>query len=303
MIWKSLKVLISYDGGDANRNSIDAKLYGQSLQGIDRMVSDCLIIFSSRRLPKRGERSPLILKVKEAEAGSYGTPAYYQEISDTLAMGVPILTAVGPEIISHYVSTVLDYFRGRSNSVDLAISKMAQMHEDSMSAMVKKNTDTLAVIDRMDERRSRETMEIIDVLRRAIKGSGAAAVDYVAPIGKSVDTASFLSGDRPAITVDKEGADAIRDSQKLDWNSIENVVLRTDGFKFHSNGLSVENPEGDGFMMAEVVDPAFEEESNAYTLAAQKKARIEVLARKGYKNGRLAKIQILNFGRELNDEP
>lgn len=77
--------------------------------------------------------------------------------------------------------------------------------------------------------------------------------------------------------------------------------MRTDGFKFHSSGLSIENPESDGFMMADVADPAFLEEANAYTMAAQKRSRIEVLARKGYKNGNLAKIQIVGFVKELND--
>lgn len=77
-------------------------------------------------------------------------------------------------------------------------------------------------------------------------------------------------------------------------------MLRTDGFKFHSNGLSVENPEYDGFLMAEVVDPEFDEDGNAYTTAAGKRAMIEVLARKGYKNGSLSKLQILAFVREVD---
>jgi hypothetical protein len=61
----------------------------------------------------------------------------------------------------------------------------------------------------------------------------------------------------------------------------------------------VENPEGDGFIMAEVIDPVFEEESNPYTSAAQRRAKIEVLARKGYKNNALAKIQVLDFISEV----
>ena len=71
---------------------------------------------------------------------------------------------------------------------------------------------------------------------------------------------------------------------------------------FHTNGLSVENPDRDGFLMAEVNDPAFEKEENAYTLAAQKRARIEVLARRGYKNGKLSKIMILDFVREIDTD-
>ena len=142
------------------------------------------------------------------------------------------------------------------------------------------------------------------MLRRSIDGSGAAAKNYVAPVGRSVDEASLLAGKAPAVEVSKSDADAIRDSQKLDWEGREPTTLRTDGFKFHSNGLSVENPEKeDGFLMAEVDDPTFKEDGNPYTLAAQNRARIEVLARKGYKNGDLKRIQIVEFRRQIDDEP
>src|SRR5687768_14079999 len=107
------EISISYEGGDAARHTIDAKLFGQSLQGLDRMVSDCLLIFSIQRLPKRGERAPLILKVNEPRAGSYDLPAVYQEASQLLGMGIPILSTIGPEIVSYYVSAILDNFRGR----------------------------------------------------------------------------------------------------------------------------------------------------------------------------------------------
>jgi len=93
MIMSESAITIIYDGGDASRNTIDAKLFGQSLQGLDRMVSDCLIILSQERLPKRGERAPLLLKAREPEAGSYNVPQLLQEASDLLGMGVPILAA------------------------------------------------------------------------------------------------------------------------------------------------------------------------------------------------------------------
>ncbi|MET4663476.1 hypothetical protein [Sphingomonas sp. PvP056] len=302
-------ILISYDGGDAVRNSIDAKLYGQSLQGIDRLVSDCLIIFSEERLPKRGERAPVILKVKEPERGSYNSPAFYQEISDTLALGIPLISSIGPDIVSHYVSVVLDKFRGKDSAVEVAIQKMAQMHQQTVQGLTDMHRESIAALDRKDVRQHEERMDIHDehmgiqdLLRRAIGGSGSAAVDYVAPVGRSVDTASFISGSLPPVVVNKTDAEAIRDSQKLDWLPPANLALRTDGFKFHSNGLSVENPEHDGFMMAEVADPEFDNEDNDYTKAAGKRATIEVLGRKGYKNGVLAKLQILAFLREIADQ-
>lgn len=293
----SLPILISYDGGDASHHKIDAKLLGQSLQGIDRLVSDCTVIFSFQRLPKRGERAPIVLKVHEPKAGSYELSGLSQEVAGLLALGVPIIQAIGPEILSHYVQAVLDYFKGEGGSVDLAISKMADMHEAS-----------LKTFDAADDRRHEaemarhdEVMGMQELLRRAIAGSGPAAVDYVAPVGRdrSVSTASFRSGSGVASFIDIEGADAIRESQKMEWQPIGNALLKTDGFKYHSSVLSIENPEREGFMMAEVVDPVFEDEQNAYTIAAQKRAQIEVVARKGYKNGILAKVQILEFVREI----
>jgi hypothetical protein len=291
-------VVIRYDGGDANKNTIEAKLFGQSLQGLDRMVSDCLVIFSQQRLPKRSERAGLILKVHEPKAGSYDLPAIYQEASQILGMGIPILSAIGPDIVSHYVCAILDYFRGKPGAVELAISGMVEMHRNAIEAMSQVQREALQNMREVESDRHTEMLGMQDILRLAIMGSGKAAVDYVAPIGKSVDTATFASGQR-SITTDKTEADAIRDSQKLDWTPLANEVLTTDGFKFHSNGLSIENPERDGFMMAEVNDPVFFDESNPYTQAASRRAKIEVLARKGYKNGALAKVQIVNFVRDV----
>lgn len=294
-------ITLSYDGGDATNNTIDAKLFGQSLQGLDRMVSDCLIILSLQRLPKRRERAPMLLKAREPQAGSVTVPQLVQEVSEMLGFGVPILQIIGPEIIGHYVSAVLEHFKGRASEVELAISKMAEMHRDALEAMAKTQEAALQTINEMDQRRHEEAMGLQDLLRASIRGSGAAAVDYVAPIGRSVDTATFIAGKLPAIGTNKEDADAIRESQKLDWMTPANEVVTTDGFKFHTSALSIENPDGDGFLMAEVNDPVFDEESNPYTVAAQKRAKIEVLARKGYKNGKLARIIILSFVREISD--
>lgn len=296
------EILLKYDGGDARNYTIDARLYGQSLQGLDRMVSDCLIIASQQRLPKRGERSPLLLKAREGVQGSYGAPQLLQEASQLLGVGVPILSAIGPEIVGYYVQAVLDHFKGNDKSVDLAISKMAEMHQVALQAMSKMHEDSMNTLNEFDKRRHIEAMGMQDLFRRGILSNGPAAESYVAPIGESVDTSTFYAGKAPASVVKLADAEAIRDSQKVDWQTPRQEVFTTDGFKYHTSGLSIENPETEGFLMAEVKDPIFLDDGNAYTLAAQKRARIEVLARRGYKNGKLSRIHILDFVREINDE-
>jgi hypothetical protein len=82
---------------------------------------------------------------------------------------------------------------------------------------------------------------------------------------------------------------------KVEWQPIDEMVLHTDGFRFHTSALSVEKPERDGFLMARVHDPEFLDEENVYTEAAQRRSAIAVLARKGYKGGELAAIEILEL--------
>lgn len=283
-------IKIYYDGGDADQHSIDARLFGRSLQGIDKLVSDPIIIFTQERLPKKRERAPLYLKVKEPHAGSFATLGYFQEAAFLLPLGIPLLSQVGTDLVSYYVTAALDFFRGRNREMELAIEKMAEMHQHAVAAN-----------DRADERRHVEAMGMQDIIRQSIMSNSGAATNYVAPIGPSVTSAAFSSGEAKPVIIDAAAADEIRDYNKLDWTKISNLALKTDGFKFHTNGLSVENPEREGFLMAEVNDPAFEEESNAYTEAAQKRAKIEVMARKGYRDETLVKIQIVQFVREIND--
>lgn len=292
-------ILLKYDGGDAIRHSIDARLFGQSLQGLDRMVSDCLIIFTVGRLPKRGERSPVLLKAKEGRPGSYEVPQIIQEASHLLGVGVPMLQAIGPEVVKHYVTAVLDRFRGREGNVEQAIARMAEMHSIALETIAKMQDRSLESIDEINRQRHVESMGMQDLLRRAIDSSGQSAADYAAPVGQSVDSATFLAGRATPDKLTVEDAEAIRESQKVEWMVPKIEIFTTDGFKFHTNGLSIENPSGEGYLMAEVKDPVFEEESNPYTIAAQKRAKIEVLARRGYKNNKLSRVHILDFVAEL----
>lgn len=285
-------IRLTYEGGDAERHAIDARLFGLSLQGIDKLISDSLIVFTQERLPKKGERAPLILKAKEPEAGSYTVIGLVQDPSSLLPLGMlPLLGTIGSEVISHYVTAAINFFSGRDKNMELMIGTMAQMHHEAIAAN-----------DRTDERRHVEAMGMQDLLRQSIQSNSAAAVNYAAPVGRSVDRATFQGGNNPPLLIGAGEAEKIREHENLEWDAPSNLALKTDGFRFHTSGLSIEHPDRDGFLMAEVVDPVFKEESNAYTIASQRRAQIEVLARRAYRDDKLVKIQILHFIRELNDD-
>ncbi len=291
----------TYDGGEARNNAMDMKMLGLSLQGADRIISDGIIILTQGRQPKKGERSPLLVKVKEPVAGSYDLPGLAQEASTLLAMGIPIVTDIGADYLWNWTKAVIAHFTGKNDIAEIAIQAIIDnnhAHLLAQDAADKRDHDERILLE---QNRHEKDMAFIDVLKTTIPTLSHASELLVSPIGKSVDTLDLHYGSNSPVQIEKEQADAIRDYNKLDWKPVDKLVLITDGFKFHTNGLSVENPENDGFLMADVIDPAFEEESNVYTLVSQNKSKIEVLARKGYKNKKLSKIQIVDYIRMLDE--
>lgn len=239
-------IQLIYDGGDAKQHAIDLRLLGQSLQGIDRIMSDGLIILSTGRLPKKGERAIVITKIQEPVVGSYTIAGYWQEVATVLAIGVPIITTIGTDIISNYVQGVLSYFSGKKRESEVALETVERIVQSQIAAN-----------DQLDARRHDEVMGMQQLLAMSIDRLGPAATQYAAPVGRSVDSATFLAGENAPTRIGVQEADAIRATNDIEWGSIDQIELRTDGFKFHTSGLSVEHPDRDGYLMAKVSDPAF----------------------------------------------
>lgn len=103
---------IRYKGGDADSHVIDMRQLGESLQGVDRIISDGLIAIINTRVPKKGERAPLILKAKEPIAGSYEIVGFLGEVVPLLAIGVPLITSCGQDIIVDWMKAVVYKFSG-----------------------------------------------------------------------------------------------------------------------------------------------------------------------------------------------
>lgn len=283
--------LIKYDGGDADHHAIDMRLLGESLQGIDRLVSDFIIIASANRMPKRGERAPLIIKANEPRAGTVSIPALVQESAGLLQLGWQVFGSSGSEMISNWVSSVLSYYSGKQSEAEQAMQHIADM--------AKLHTEAL---DRVDQRRHAEAMGMQDLLRTQLEKSNPAAVQAVAPVGPSVRRLLFFRGSKePKVVIGDEEAEQIRSRAAIEWSPLEPWVLRTDGFTFHNHRMSVEHPDKDGFLVAEVKDPIADAENNPYATAVQRKAVIRVQAKGGYRAGRLEQLLIFDFISEVGD--
>lgn len=279
---------IVYEGGEADQHVMDMRMLALSMLGAERIISDGLIILVHRRLPKRGERAPVIAKAREPGQGSVALLTLFNAIFGALPLGLPL----AKELVSHFLEewwkAVIARFSGKPDVVEAAIKAMVDMNQAHLDSR-----------DASDARRHEETMALIGILRRGIEGQQRPVEQFSIPVGPSVASATVYPDFTRAVPLNIPDAEAIRDSGKLDWGPLEQITLKTDGFRFHTSGLSVENPERDGFLMARVRDPRFSEPENPYTEAAQRMAQIVVVGRRGYKASSLTGIEIVDFVRDL----
>ncbi len=278
---------ITYRGGEADQNSMDMRMLALSLLGAERIVSDGLVIIVNKRLPKRGERAPVILRAREPKAGSVEILGLLHAIFGSLNLGLPLAADIAASFVEEWWKAVIARFSGRPDVAEKIIEGFVEMNKDHLISR-----------DASDAQRHQEMMALIDVLRAGLVGQQRSAEQFVAPIGPSVDSATVFATAAKPVLIGVEEADAIRDGAKLVWGPLEQLTLKTDGFKFHTSGLSVENPERNGYLMARVRDPRFENAENPYTEAAQRRSEIVVLGRRGYKDSTLAGIDIVDFIRD-----
>lgn len=283
-------IVIRYDGGDADGHVIDMRLLGESLVGLDRIISDGLIAIVNARPPKRGERAPLVLKAKEPVQGSFEIYGYLQEAAGLLALGMPLIISCGADLITDWTKAVFYQFTGKPD-----------LSEKALEAVVETQQAHLASRDASDERQHEERLALLSALRETVGKLGPAAVDVAAPVGESVSRVGIGADSNEPLMIDGPTAEVLREKVEPEVGELQDMLLRVDGFTFHTRKLSVENPERKGYLLADVKDPVFDEESNPYTKAAQRKAVIRVKAKPGRRNGRLEKIYIMDFGGEVED--
>ena len=197
------------------------------------------------------------------------------------------------------MKAVMAHFGGKTDIAEIAMNKMVEINRDHLMARDRSENRFLELVERKDERTQEISRDHLELIKSLVATLGPAAEQHVAPHGRSVDSSTFSTGTAERLITDAEDAAAIRANNKIEWDKIAPLSLETDGFKFHTSGLSVKHPDHAGYIMAKVSDPIFAEEENSYTEAAQRQAVIMVRARKGYRNGALAKIDIVEFTTEL----
>ncbi|MCW3835228.1 hypothetical protein ACFQ1E_00770 [Sphingomonas canadensis] len=275
--------IIKYDGGDADSHAIDMRLLGESLQGIDRLISDLLIIGVEQRLPKKGERAPLVVKAHEPQSGTVTIPVTIQEAAGLFQIGWQIFGPNGADALTTWFRGLLAYHTGKTSEAEQAMQHVANMAQRQAD-----------LFQQVEDHRHTEMMGMQALLMHHLPKTSAPMVQAVAPVGRTVKRLWFWAPKQERIEATERDAEIIRAKAELEWTDLTRLSLQTDGYVFHNRKLSVVHPFRTGFFNAEV-------ENNPYAVAGAKKAMISVDAKLAYRAGDLERIVILNFGGEIGD--
>lgn len=273
----------TFEGGDADSHLVDMRLMGRSLIGIDRLLSDGMIVLGAHRMPRRGERAPVAVKAREPLAGSSVVLAQLGSLPGTLPLIWDFVASGNAKTVLEFASFVLKMRGGRKAD--------AQAHLD---AMLEQMRISEAARDRSEQRWHDSMGKWVGLLHHAVDKLSGAAKSAVAPIGPSVNSLKIGNGEGIKAEIDVPMADAIRDGADLVVGDQETLVVSVDGYTHHNRSLKIARLDGDGFMSAAVTDPVFDQLPNIYTEAAAIRAKLLVECKKTTQEGRVVRIHISN---------
>lgn len=297
-------ISIQFNGLDADRHVVDMRRLGESLIGFEKIISWGVIFLTEQRKPKRRERHLLRVRALQPKQGSHIIPLILESAQEILPLLWPALTINQAELLVSWVGLVLDFHAGKFRSADDRMEKIIELVkvvEDGRRHSEEIQSKKELELKRLDVEREQKTIEqfrsLAIELVAELKPSAKLAVSTVGETAKHV---TFGGGKDQKIIVDEADAAVIRSKDGMELIGPHELVLKTDGFKYHNRTLTVHHPSLPGkFLSAEVIDPIFEEEENVYTLAAAKHASIKVLVKEGHTNEELKKLFILHFIGEI----
>lgn len=264
------KLIIKFDGYDAEKHLLNMRQLGESLVGLDKVLNIGIFHLFERRPPKRGERLPLQIVANEPRKGSFEIQVLTAFVAGSLPFIPEILHTRPYEFLWHWISANLKYHGGDNKNMENVNSMLKMFFEDS-------------------EKQREHILNVIESQNRHLR-------DVIKPVGHSAKTASFSNNDN-IISVDFPMAEAIRSKKELIIGDMETRILQVDGLIHHDKVLKVVNPEDPKkFVNAKVNDPQFEQPDNVYTQAIGKAlSNLEVdckIARTP--DGRIYTIYIMN---------
>ena len=241
-------ITMKFEGALADNHEIGMRHLGESLIGVEEILSKGLYMLDTGKLPKHFGHVPFVFKVRAPKQGSVDIAILIAQSPAFLPLLHKVYITAASDILWNWISGVLLKMSGKESEANEHIGQVVKL------------------LDNVDARRHAEIMEWQKFNRPAQRA--------VTPIGPFCNQISLPHKDR-ITEIDLPLADAIRSKGKLEVGDMEIMTVVVDGFTHHNRQLRILLPEMPGrYLTAYVRDPAFDTAPNIYTEAATRKSTL-----------------------------
>jgi len=282
---------LRYDGGHAADHRIDMRTLGQSLIGVEKIVSDSLIVTLEGRLPKRNERRDIEILVETPRAHCVELWAIIAIAPGVLPFAQELLRDYTKDYVSTLLSHVLSFFGGRQKEADMYFEKLMDLNHRMLDAHA---------IDRSEDRA--HSLATQENMLRLVDKFRPAARQVVAPVGPSCNELILPAPDGGYPTViDVPMADAIRAKEPVEVGDMTRMLVHVDTVSISRRAMRVLIPDAleGGLVDAAIRDPAFDENPNhnIYTASLGSLLAVDVKPTYRKETGELIKLHVMNAER------
>ncbi len=275
----TVQLLVRYEGKDAASNTINLRYFGQSMTGIDRIISLGLATLEHGDIPKSRFKSPMVARVAVPREGSFELQVLLEAVGLSPFLN-QILSTYLPEFLRNWTSGVILNAGGRrAESVEnfvriMELKEQSDKRKDEIIRLLAQNNHEA----------------YMKLSQRTINP----AQDTLAPVDRSCDIMSVRNGDQTS-EFDAATAFAVRSNKQLEVGPMETVCVIVDGLFRNTKQLKVIHPdEPHRVVTAFVRDPSFETEPNVYLDAMLSRGKITISCKAARKDGRIQRLYIMD---------
>ena len=282
-------LVIRFRGADADDHHLDMRRLGQTLIGVDRLVTHGLVALETGKFLRGRQPRPLAMRASGPTHGSLEVAAWLVEVAGAAQPVYQAYVSAAPDLVLSWVTSVL---KGRAGETRVAM----QTTERAVEALSDANERLSEHARLVEENRHQEKMAAERhrhqekmLMLSATPQLAEAAVQIVAAVGRSCDDI-ILSNDNDELVVDVEMAAAIR--ARRSTGSVERIRVRVRGLSLERGHVQLQLP-GRQVVPGHVLDPLFANVPNAYTEALVQQSLLDVTVRPVMRDGQLRSYDVL----------
>ena len=214
------QLIIRFEGASAKHHVMGMRDLGESLKGIERILTTGIYAMRAGRYPNTNARLPFSVLVSSPRQGSVEFVALWESVGPILPLLPEVYLSGVPEAVRNWLIGVLLKMGGR---------------EDQSS---KHLSEVLSIMEQVEGNRH---LEIIALLDREHERTRRYAKQAVTAVGPSCDKLVIPSIIEVA-EIDIAIAEVIRSGDDLEVSDMETMRVLVDGFIHHSKQIKLHHP-------------------------------------------------------------